>query len=191
MIIKLNRQETVEAYELAGQSIARWMNISGHYNNRIRSHFIGRLGEFACNKALKLAGFDTICHFCELCDEDKCDISVISSLGTNFRIEVKTWALEYWNDLGRCIAVNQYSRLLAKSDVIVFCIVEDPIPIIKQKEFDECLVSVNYWLPTADVVKAPQRLTGREGMRKVLNYQIDEKDLREWDELIKLLRGSL
>ena len=37
------------------------------------------------------------------------------------RIDVKTWNIEHWDEMGRCISVDQIGKLEKKADAIVWC----------------------------------------------------------------------
>ena len=163
--IELSIADVHWAAETARSSFERWESQQGYYNNRLNSHFKGKLGEIAVEKflldqKLKLA-----------------DIVVkISGYKKIARLEVKTWSKNYWLDLGRCIAVDQYPDLKRKADMIVWCVVDEisisdaPAPV---------MVLLAGWSKMDEVLSAPVKLTGLDNMRKVNNYQLAETDLHE------------
>lgn len=190
MNVILSHEQIDEAHALACRSIARWAHIRGHYNNRLRSHLIGKLGEIAAASFLDAAGLALTRHFLDATAERLCDISVNRTNGRVTRIEVKTWAAQYWPDLGRCIAIDQYSALCQKCDVVFWCVLSGPIPVIETTQYDTLDVDVGKWSTVDDIARAPQRWTGRNSMRKVHNYQFDETSLRDSDSLLSLLKGE-
>lgn len=191
MNIALSRQQVQEAHHLACQSIAKWGNARGYYNNRLRSHLIGKIGEIATETWLRDTGLALTPHYRDLSKERFCDISVNRANGSEVRIEVKSWSSEYWLDLGRCIAVRQYDALCQKCDLVLWCVLPRPIPVIETIEYDEYMVDVGRWSTLEDIKTAPQVWTGSGSMRKVYNYQLDEKSLRDSESLLKVLKGLI
>jgi hypothetical protein len=96
------------------------------------------------------------------------------------RIEVKTWSRNYWQELGRCISVDQFPDLKRKADVVVWCvtdadaIADSPAPVN---------ILLAGWSTMGEISNASIRLTGFDNMRKVENYQLDESDLRGINDL--------
>lgn len=191
MHITLSRNQIDEAHLLARQSLDRWQNRRGHYNNRLRSHLIGRIGEMAVSSWLHEMGLALTNHYLDPDAEPLCDITVKLKDNNAVRIEVKTWAARYWPDLGRCIAVNQYCALAKKCDLVVWCVIPNPIPVIETQDYHEVVVDIGRWSTLSDIKSAPQRWTGRASMRQVHNYQLDEKAIRDSDSLAALLKGTL
>jgi len=175
--IELSIAEVQWAAETARASFERWESQQGYYNNRLNSHFKGKLGELAVEKFLLNQKLKLDSHF-RFADREKLADLVIKIKGYNkiARLEVKTWSLNYWQDLGRCIAVDQYPDLKKKADIIIWCLVDakqvlnSPAPI---------KVLLAGWSKIDEVLNAPIKLTGKDNMRKVNNYQLNESDLRE------------
>ena len=114
------------AAETARSSFERWESQQGYYNNRLNSHFKGKLGEIAVEKFLLDQKLKLDSHFRFADRENLADIVVkIKGYKKVVRLEVKTWSKNYWQDLGRCIAVDQYPDLKKKADIIVWCLVDE------------------------------------------------------------------
>ncbi len=176
---------------MACQSIAKWRNVRGHYNNSLRSHLIGKIGEIATETWLRATGLALTPHYRDLSREQLCDISVNRADGSEIRIEVKSWFSEYWPDLGRCIAFDQYEALRRKCDLVIWCVLPNPIPVIETNDYDKYIVEVGRWSTLEDIKTAPRVWTGRGSMRKIYNYQLDETSLRNSESLLKLLKGLI
>ena len=190
MNIILTTEQVNEAYKLAKRSFERWQKAPGYYTNKFRSHYIGKLGEFAVEKLLKTMELTIIPYFRDEQKEQLCDIVVNYLDQEPIKIEIKTWTKSYWTDLGRCISVGQLPTLQRKCNTILWCVVTEPIPLIDPTIISSFCVDVNCWSSILDVEKAPIRMTGRPGMRLINNYQLDEEKLRNIDSLVKLLKDQ-
>lgn len=168
------------AAETDRASFARWESRRGYYNNRLNSHFKGKLGELAAERFLLDQNLKLDSHF-RFPDREKLADIVVKLRGYRkiLRIEVKTWSGNYWRELGRCISVDQFPDLKQKADVVVWCVVDAggvvdaPVKIL-----------LAGWSTLAEIEKAPIRFTGFDPMRKVENYQLAESDLREMGGLV-------
>ncbi|MCC7118077.1 MAG: hypothetical protein IT310_06085 [Anaerolineales bacterium] len=175
--ITLTLEDVQWAMEVAQSSFARWENQRGHYNNRLNSHFKGKLGELAVEKFLAGQGLKFDSHF-RFADREKLADIVLKVKGYTsiIRIEVKTWSAAYWKELGRCIAVDQLSDLKKKADVIIWCLTDlHDLP----QNLAPVSIALCGWSSIHDAQNAPVKLTGLENMRKVENHQLAEADLRE------------
>ncbi len=174
------------AIEVAKSSFARWASQQGYYNNRLNSHFKGKLGELAVEKFLLDQNLQLDSHFRFPDRENLADLVVkVNGYKKVARLEVKTWSRNYWQELGRCVAVEQYPDLKRKADIIIWCLVDvmdinevldNPMPL---------KVTFAGWSKMDEVSKAPIQLTGSDGMRKVENYQLAEADLHSVGEILK------
>lgn len=187
-IVTLDALQIQEARELATETYRRWHNMPGHYPNAARSHFIGKLGEIAVESLLNGLGCSVTSNFRNPEHERLCDIETSDKKGIVKRIEVKTWSEQYWGDLGRCVAVTQVEDIEGKCDAIVWCIVIEPIPSYDNNMIQQVHIRVRAWSTPHDVRRAEVRLTGRfAGRPGVLNHQLDEDNLRKWDDLLTIL----
>jgi hypothetical protein len=183
--IELSVADVQWAAETARASFERWESQQGYYNNRLNSHLKGKLGEIAVEKFLLDQKLKLDSHF-RFADRENLADLVVKIKGYNkiVRLEVKTWSLNYWQDLGRCIAVDQYTVIKKKADVIVWCLLDE-------KQILDASASVKIilagWSKIDEVLKAPIKLTGLDNMRKVNNYQLAETDLHD----ISSFSGSL
>lgn len=175
--IELSIADVQWAAETARSSFERWESQQGYYNNRLNSHFKGKLGEIAVEKFLLDQKLKLDSHFRFADRENLADIVVkINRYKKVVRLEVKTWSKNYWQDLGRCIAVDQYPDMKKKADMIVWCQVDEkqildvPAPV---------KILLAGWSKIEEVVNAPIKLTGLDNMRKVNNFQLAETDLHE------------
>lgn len=175
--IELSIADVQWAADTARASFEKWESQQGYYNNRLNSHFKGKLGEIAVEKFLLNQKLKLDSHFRFADRENLGDIVVkIKGYKKIVRLEVKTWSLNYWQDLGRCIAVDQYADMKKKADVIVWCLVYEnqvldmPAPV---------KILLAGWSKMEEVLNATIKLTGLNNMRKVNNYQLAESDLHD------------
>jgi hypothetical protein len=175
--IELSLADVHWAAETARASFERWESQQGYYNNRLNSHFKGKLGEIAVEKFLLDQKLKLDSHF-RFSDREKLADIVVKIKGYKkvLRLEVKTWSKNYWQELGRCIAVDQYPDLKKKADMIIWCLVDDK-PILDAPAPVKVLLAG--WSKIDEVLNAPIKLTGLDKMRKVNNYQLAEADLRD------------
>jgi hypothetical protein len=174
------------AAETARFSFARWESQQGYYNNRLNSHFKGKLGEIAVEKFLLDQKLKLDSHF-RFADREKLADIVVKIKGYKkvARLEVKTWSSNYWLDLGRCVAVDQYPDMKKKADVIVWCVVD----LQKISDTPESVkVILAGWSRMDDVIKAPVKFTGLDNMRKIENYQLDESDLHGMSSFFEAIK---
>lgn len=167
----------------ASASIKKWSGQAGYYDNRINSHVKGRLGELAVEKYLLEKGCKLDSHFRFPDRENLSDLVIkIKRYTAIRRLEVKTWDAKYWPELGRCIAVEQYSDMKKKADVILWCVIDlkDVEALLKNPQ--EVTVSLAGWSKVEEIATAPVKDTGIGGMRKVKNYQLLETDLHSMSE---------
>ncbi len=181
--VQLSVEDVQWAADAARASIAKWSQRDGYYNNRLASHLTGKLGELAMEKYLLENRFKLDSHFRFAERENLCDIVVkVKNYSQVCRLEVKTWSASYWANLGRCIAVDQYPTLQKKADLVVWCVLA-PVDMDQLTASPSPLVvSLAGWSTAAEISKAPIHATGSGGMRKVMNYQLDEKDLHPFVE---------
>lgn len=121
--------------------------------------------------------------------ENLCDIQIQQAHQMLCRIEVKTWSAEYWPDLGRCIALDQYATLQRKADCVIWGIVEKLAshapPYLRARK--QLVITLAGWSTLAEIKLAPLRATGHQEMRKVHNYQLDETALRPIETFFPIL----
>jgi hypothetical protein len=169
------------AADTARSSFARWESQQGYYNNRLNSHFKGKLGELAVEKFLLDQQLKLDSHFRFADRENLADIVVkINGYKKVLRLEVKTWSCNYWLDLGRCISVDQFPDLKKKADVIVWC-VTDASGVLDVSAPVKILLAG--WSKMDEVVQSPVKLTGLDNMRKITNYQLAESNLHAVNSL--------
>ena len=183
--ITVDRTEVEWAIEVARRSIAKWVDHEGYYTNRIESHLKGKLGELAVEKYLLEAGHAIDSHF-RFADREKLsDIVVkIRKYAQVCRLEVKTWSRNYWAELGRCIAVEQYPDLKKKADLIVWCVLDAVNVADLLTTPAHVTIALTGWSRIGEIASAPVKDTGTGKMRKVKNYQFAESDLHPIQELL-------
>lgn len=181
--VELDAADVRWAADAAHASIEKWSQRDGYYNNRLASHLTGKLGELAMEKYLLENRFKLDSHFRFAERENLCDIVVkVKNYSQVCRLEVKTWSASYWADLGRCIAVDQYPILKKKADLVIWCVLA-PVNMDQLTASPSPLVvSLAGWSTMAEISKAPIHATGSGGMRKVTNYQLEEKSLHPFVE---------
>jgi hypothetical protein len=180
--IEISAEEVEWAISIAHSTFAKWKKQQGYYNNRLNSHFKGKLGELAVEKFLLSQNLKLDSHF-RFADREKLADIVIRVKGYRkvIRVEVKTWSGNYWVDLGRCIAVDQYPDLKKKADVIIWCLVDEK-QFSNTSESAPVKVTLAGWSTIDEVPKATIKFTGLDNIRKVENYQLTESDLHEMKE---------
>jgi hypothetical protein len=175
--IELSIADVQWAADTARSSFERWESQQGYYNNRLNSHFKGKLGEIAVEKFMLEQKLKLDSHFRFSDRENLADLVVkIKGYTKIARLEVKTWSMNYWQDLGRCIAVDQYPDMKKKADMIIWCLVDEK-QILEASAPAKVILAG--WSKIDEVLNAPIKLTGLENMRKVNNYQLAETDLHE------------
>jgi|GEM_PF-1375629 len=187
--IFLEVEDVKWAIQSASASIEKWSGQAGYYNNRIDSHFKGKLGELAVEKYFLETGCKLDAHFRFPERENLSDIVIKIKKYTEIcRLEVKTWDVKYWPELGRCIAVDQYPVLKKKADVIIWCVIDlNHIETLLNNP-EAVSVSLIGWSKIEEVMSAPIKDTGIGAMRKVKNYQLDETSLHAMSAFINLWR---
>ena len=180
LLIGLTIEDIDWAIRVARSSFAKWESQRGYYNNRLDSHFTGKLGELAVEKFLHEKNMSLDSHFRFSDRENLSDIVVkINRYKKISRVEVKTWSSHYWQSLGRCVSVEQYPVLKNKSDLVIWCVV-DKIDIKEMADHPKLvMVTLAGWSSMDDIIKAPIKSTGSDGMRRIENYQLGESDLRD------------
>ncbi len=172
--ITLTGAELDRAEVLAEATFQMFKNFGGHYTNSKRSHLRGKIGEIAAARWLVEHGLAIDGAFEDQSRISACDIVVstpgISAPGT--RIEVKTWGAEFWDTMGRCVAVGQLKKMRLKADIILW------------GTTDEHTVVLRGWSTVDDVAVWPVRMTGPAQGRKVENLQGEEEDLRPMSALL-------
>jgi hypothetical protein len=175
--IELSIADVQWAADVARSSFARWERQQGYYNNRLNSHFKGKLGEIAVEEFLFGQKMKLDSHFRFSDRENLADLVVkIKGYKKIVRLEVKTWSNNYWRDLGRCIAVDQYPDMKKKADIIVWCLVDEKQTLDTPAPLKVILAG---WSKIDEILKAPIKFTGLDNMRKIENYQLAESDLHE------------
>jgi hypothetical protein len=185
--IELSIAEVKWAEDTARSSFARWESQQGYYNNRLNSHFKGKLGELAAEKFLLDQKLKLDSHF-RFSDREKLADIVVKVKGYKkvVRLEVKTWSSNYWQDLGRCIAVDQYPDLKKKADIIVWCLVNEKQDLDTLGSMPVKVILAG-WSKIGEILKAPIKQTGLDNMRRVENYQLAEADLHLMSEFLGAL----
>ena len=146
------------AAETARASFSRWESQRGYYNNRLNSHFKGKLGELAVERFLLGQKLNLDSHFRFPDRENLADIVVkIRGYKKVLRIEVKTWSRDYWQELGRCISVDQFPDLKKKAEIVIWCVtyadaIADASTPVK--------VLLAGWSTMDEISKAPIQFTG-------------------------------
>jgi hypothetical protein len=180
--IELPTPDVQWATETARSSFAKWESQRGYYNNRLNSHFKGKLGELAVEKFLLNKKLKLDSHFRFPNRENLADIVVkIRSYKKILRLEVKTWSKDYWQELGRCISVEQFPDLKKKADLVIWCVTDADAVADNTAPVKVLLAG---WSTMDEISKAPIKFTGFDNMRKVENYQLAEADLHEMDSLV-------
>ncbi len=178
--VELSPDDVQWAAETARTSFARWENQRGYYNNRLNSHFKGKLGELAVERFLLTRNLKLDSHF-RFPDREKLADIVVKIQGYKkvLRVEIKSWGREYWQELGRCISIDQFPDLKKKADVVVWCVVD--VDGVVNAPVKALLAG---WSTMDEIAKAPTRLTGFEYMRKIENYQLAETGLHGMSSLL-------
>ncbi len=168
MVANTRAEETFRLFE----------NSPGHYNNTLDSHFRGKIGELVCVQWAESSGFPCEPIFRDAHRMQETDLHWGGPHSQ--RIEVKTWNATFWQNLGRCIAVNQMPNIRAKADIVLWCITPDGIA-------SGISVEIAGWNTVAEIAQLPSVLTGPKGGRQVHNHQIPIDQGRPLADLVNLL----
>jgi hypothetical protein len=184
MKVTLNRSQIDLCIALGEQTLSRYVNAYGHYNNTFNSHTKGRFGEVALETLFLDKGCTVTPHFKNPASDRLCDIEV--SPARFQRLEIKTWSASGWYRLGRCFSPKQVSKLRRTADAVVWCTVplenlSDRSDLDGYEALDVTLIG--YSLPE-DIMSAPIGPTGEEHMRKVNNHQVDAHLVRAIEDII-------
>ena len=177
MDITLLFEDVGKAILLALRTMGKFGGLEGHYTNSLRSHFIGKLGEFAVLRWAEGHALETEGRFLDPGMDGECDLVIEFPAGAK-RVEVKAWSLKYWSELGRCVAVEQLPIIRDKADLIVWVVVSGNGALAPT-------VSLKGWSTIAEVQATAPRMTGWKGMRLVNNHQVEERDLHPPAELLQ------
>ena len=176
-VVRISEEHFTLASDLAGRTLDLFQNRRGHYKNNRNSHLRGKLGEIAATQVMADLGLSSEALWADLSRLSEADIDVTGA----FRADVKTWSSQYWAEMGRCVAANQLPKLLAKADIIIWCVSDRQL-------CSGMTVEVRGWNSMSDVASAPRRLTGPATGRKVDNYQLDESAVRDIATLLSFQR---
>lgn len=174
--VTLSRGDVELCRRMAKQSVARFVDVPGHYANKYRTHFVGRAGEMALSRWLFAAGLEHFDRWLDPMQADWCDIETFEPF---MRLEVKTWSRAFWAEYGRCVAASQLKTVEGKADRIVWLVADVP-------QYTDGLrrltVEVAGWNFVTDITELEPRLTGLTGKRQVLNYQLRPDELRRMED---------
>lgn len=179
--IRISEKDYADGVAMAQETLARFENVPGHYSNTLNSHLRGKLGEIAYSHWLESNELSTEPVYRDVSRMREADIIVNGS--RIIRLDVKTWDIKYWVEMGRCVAIGQLDKLRAKADGILWCI--SPSELGPEIELE--LVG---WNTISEIEQAPQRITGPPGGRQVHNYQIDTDKIKSLSDLLDTLRSG-
>lgn len=189
--ITLGREAITEACDIVDRNLEYWASQPGHYDNTWRSHFSGKLGEFAWAEILERDGFTIHKPFRASTRQGECDITIFGFAKTLFA-DVKTWSEPFWVELGRCVAEDQFERLSKKAQAILWARVQGSPAQTRDGALaaGEAEVLVGAWSGINDIRWIEPAMTGGGRFRAILNRQLAEADLRGYAELAARLRGE-
>lgn len=95
-------------------------------------------------------------------------------------IEVKTWNAAFWQNLGRCVAVDQMREIRAKADVVIW-------RIAPQSILPGASGEIEVWNTVVAIAHLPSVWTGPAGVRQVHNHQISIEQVRPLADLVNLI----
>ena len=177
--ILLTDEMVADARAMAEETYRLFANLPGYYDNTPDSHFRGKIGELACAQWAASAGVPCEPIFKDVNRMQEADLHLGDPPAQ--RIEVKTWNVKYWQDLGRCAAVDQMPKMRVKADVLIWCITPDSIA-------SGTTVEIAGWNTVAEIAQMPKVLTGLVGGRKVHNHQVPVEQVRPLEELVNHLQ---
>jgi hypothetical protein len=173
--IALGADEVRETLCLAQDTYERnKQNPKAGYPNGLETHQTGKLGEVAAESWLLAEGLKPEPLFRDLGFEGDCDLRVAS-----WRIEVKTWSIEHWEALGRCVTPRQ-AGWYARTDALILWTTVDQSNL-------QTNARIQGWNTPADVQCNEPSETG---WRKILNRQVPLANVRTPDTLLSILRGA-
>ena len=174
--LELDGEEVELATSLAEASHAKHGARSGHYPNLKRSHLVGKLGEVAVEKWLRLQEVEVDAAYKDPGREREPDL-IADARG----IAVKTWRPDTWTDWGRCVTPAQVPGLQKKVEAIVWAVVDDNAEPVRAE--------IAGWSTPDEVAGTEVRATGPK-YRPIMNHQVDLDQLRDPTELIDALRRA-
>ncbi len=161
--VLVTAEMAIAARSMAEETFRLFANSPGHYNNTVDSHFRGKIGELACEQWAASAGIPCEPIFKDATRMQEADL-YLGVLRAQ-RIEVKTWNAAFWQNLGRCVAVNQMPDIRAKANAVIWCITPDGIA-------SGVSVEIAGWNTVAEIAQLPPVWTGPKGGRQVHNHQV-------------------
>ena len=178
--VQLTDEMVADARAMAAETHRPFANSPGYYNdNRFARHFRGKLGEVACEQWAISAGIP-----CEpiFRDNNRMQAADLHFGGLNsHRIEVKTWNVKHWQNLGRCVSVKQMPGIRAKADAVIWCVTPDSIASVTT-------VEIVGWNTVAEIAQMPRVLTRAGSGRPVCNHQVPVEQVRPLEELVNCLQ---
>ena len=177
--ILLTDKMVADARAMAEETYRLFANAPGYYYNTPDSHFRGKIGELACAQWAENSGVPCEPIFKDANRMQESDLRLGDPRA--HRIEVKTWNTAFWQNLGRCVAVNQMPGIRAKADAVIWCVTPDSIA-------SGTTVAIAGWNTVAEIAQLPPIWTGPVGGRQVHNHQVPVEQVRPLEELVNHLQ---
>lgn len=175
--ILLSRADQEVAADMARESYARWRNTKRTpYRDLPNGHLVARFGEIAVEIWMRAHGLLPDAAYRDPAREEEADVQ----LGPLRRLDVKTWSYGYWDEMGRCAAVNQRSALTRKADAIIWAWVYGTVT----DGIWTRAVTLAGWNTLPEVFAHPPILTGPID-RRIENHQVPEGCMRPIAELLR------
>lgn len=166
----------IAARSMAEETFSLFANYLGHYNHQTLI-FEARLANWPVCNGLRTRTFPAN-QFSEMlteCRKLTC-IWEARALSASKRMECA-----FWQNLGRCVAVNQMPDIRAKADVVIWCVTPQSIvPGVS--------VEIVGWNTVAEIARLPPVCTGLVvGSRQVHNHQVPIEQVRPFANLVNLI----
>lgn len=129
----LNPEQVAWCHKVALEEAAKYKGEPGPYGNgnKVRGHYVGKLGEVAAQKMFKTKGIRSIANFALPNHQNEADIFLPDYHDDGVRIEVKTWRSQEWSKMGRAIRCRQWDKIYENTDMILWCVTPNEETIIQ------------------------------------------------------------
>ncbi len=195
--IPISRAMVAGAYHMANEMHNHFGGQDGPYRNenKLEDHRTGKIGELACAQWAENLGVPCDPAFRDINRTAEADLILDRGPLIRLHIEVKSWSSipDSWQRLGRCVPAEQMERVMANSNVVMWCVVTPWQDLITRwhNGLEVCGEAViKGWNKPAEVAQIMPTLTGWLGQKQVLNHQVPLEQVRPLDQLVAWLRGE-
>ena len=183
------------AADMAVRMCQHFSGQDGPYRNqnRLEDHFTGKMGEVACAQWAANLGIPYDPAFRYIKRMHEADLILDPRSSNPLRIEIKSLSSTpgAWDQLGRCVPVEQIDQVVKKSDVVMWCFVTPCLDLVTNWHHGVDILGtavIKGWNKPTEVASTKPTQTSWSGQRQVLNHQIPVAQVRPLDQLGLRLR---